>query len=176
MQGWAWWALRLVSERIPSSVELLNPRPVIRSRDRRPREVFIRMLSTCFSLNSEDTWNPCITSHMRINIKNVTLAYLFHLCNCYLSICFCAFWSINIKHEYCLIQELKIKNYDWVKWIFKYIFYKLIVWSLHLWWLHFQTVMSHLMTKPTKWHSPSLIRVFVFRMKKVWVLSYPLRE
>ena len=34
------------------------------------------------------------------------------------------------------------------------------------------------MTKPTKWlcaqHPPSLIRVFAVRMKKLWVLSYPL--
>ena len=46
-------------------------------------------------------------------------------------------------------------------------------------------VMSCLMTKPTKWrapsedsdqpgHLPSLIRVFAVRMKKAWVLSYPL--
>ena len=45
--------------------------------------------------------------------------------------------------------------------------------------------LSHLMTKPTKWrapsedsdqpgHPPSLIRVFAVRMKKNWVLSYPL--
>ena len=43
------------------------------------------------------------------------------------------------------------------------------------------------MTKPTKWHvrpaktqiepghPPSLIRIFAVRMKKAWVLSYPLR-
>ena len=43
--------------------------------------------------------------------------------------------------------------------------------------------MSHLMTKPTEMclvktdqpgHPPSLIRVFTVRMKKAWVLSYPL--
>ena len=45
--------------------------------------------------------------------------------------------------------------------------------------------MSRLMTKPTKWHVhpaktqirlgiPSLDRVFAVRMKKAWVLSYPL--
>ena len=45
--------------------------------------------------------------------------------------------------------------------------------------------MSHLMSKPTVWsvlpaktdqpgHPPSLIRVFAVRMKKSWVLSYPL--
>ena len=49
--------------------------------------------------------------------------------------------------------------------------------------------MSHLLTKPTKWHVlpaktqislgicrhlPSLIRVFAVHMKKAWVLSYPL--
>ena len=41
--------------------------------------------------------------------------------------------------------------------------------------------MSRFMTKPTKWrvrpakgHPPSLIRVFSVRMKKAWVLSYPL--
>ena len=44
--------------------------------------------------------------------------------------------------------------------------------------------MSRLVTKPTKWHvrpvktqpghPPSLIRVFTVRMKKAWVLSYPL--
>ena len=45
--------------------------------------------------------------------------------------------------------------------------------------------LSHDMTKPTKWvcaqqrlrsawHPPSLIRVFTVRMKKTWVLSYPL--
>ena len=28
--------------------------------------------------------------------------------------------------------------------------------------------------KPTMWRPPSLIRVFAVRMKKVWVLSYPL--
>ena len=28
------------------------------------------------------------------------------------------------------------------------------------------------MKKPTKWHPPSLIRVFAVRMKKAWVLSY----
>ena len=35
---------------------------------------------------------------------------------------------------------------------------------------------SRLMTKPTKWHMrpPSLIRIFAVRMKKAWVLSYPL--
>ena len=46
--------------------------------------------------------------------------------------------------------------------------------------------MSRLMTKPTKWHvcqpsedsdqpghPPSLIRVFTVRLKKVWVLGYP---
>ena len=42
--------------------------------------------------------------------------------------------------------------------------------------------MSRLATKPTRWHvrpvktqiSPSLIRFFTVRMKKAWVLSYPL--
>ena len=47
--------------------------------------------------------------------------------------------------------------------------------------------LSHLMTKPTMWlcpqrrlrsvwagHPPSLIRVFAVRMKKGWILSYPL--
>ena len=44
--------------------------------------------------------------------------------------------------------------------------------------------MSRDMTKPTKWlceddsdhpgHPPTVIRVFAARMKKVWVLSYPL--
>ena len=36
--------------------------------------------------------------------------------------------------------------------------------------------MSRDMTKPTKWHEhpPRLIRVFASRMKKAWVLSYPL--
>ena len=52
-----------------------------------------------------------------------------------------------------------------------------------------QPYLSHLMTKPTKWHvcpcapsedsgqpghPPSLIRVFAVPMKKAWVLSYPL--
>ena len=37
-----------------------------------------------------------------------------------------------------------------------------------------KTLMSHLMTKPTKWHLSSLVRVSVVRMKKAWVLSYPL--
>ena len=41
--------------------------------------------------------------------------------------------------------------------------------------------MRRLMTKPTKWLGPvktppSLIRVFAVRMKKVWVLSYPLNS
>ena len=31
------------------------------------------------------------------------------------------------------------------------------------------------MTKATKWHPPSLIRVFAVCMKKAWILSYPLR-
>ena len=31
---------------------------------------------------------------------------------------------------------------------------------------------SRLMTKPTKWHPPSLIKVFAVRMKNAWVLSY----
>ena len=34
--------------------------------------------------------------------------------------------------------------------------------------------MSIVMTKPTKWHPPSLIRVFAVHMKKAWVLRYPL--
>ena len=34
--------------------------------------------------------------------------------------------------------------------------------------------MSRLMTKPTKWHPPSLVRVFAVRVKKPWGLSYPL--
>ena len=34
--------------------------------------------------------------------------------------------------------------------------------------------MSRLMRKPTKWHPPSLIRVFAVCMKKACVLSYPL--
>ena len=48
----------------------------------------------------------------------------------------------------------------------------------HLLCLH----LSRIVTKPTKWHvrpaktghPPSLIRVFAVRMKKAWVLSYPL--
>ena len=65
---------------------------------------------------------------------------------------------------------------------------------VYLWWQHFVAVLgmkSHFtqlsrdMTKSTKWvasskesdqpwHLPSLIRVFAVRMKKAWVLSYPL--
>ena len=37
-----------------------------------------------------------------------------------------------------------------------------------------QTHMSRLVTKPTKWHMHPAIRVFTVRMKKAWVLSYPL--
>ena len=57
-----------------------------------------------------------------------------------------------------------------------------LIW-VNLYWMHIpfcapaqlcnQTKMSHLVTKPTKWHvhPPSLIRVFAIRMKKTWVLS-----
>ena len=45
-----------------------------------------------------------------------------------------------------------------------------------------KNILSRLMTKPTKWHvhpvmtghPPSLVRVFTVRMKKAWVLIYPL--
>ena len=35
-------------------------------------------------------------------------------------------------------------------------------------------LMTHSMTKPTKWPVPSLTRIFAVHMKKPWVLSYPL--
>ena len=37
------------------------------------------------------------------------------------------------------------------------------------------SLISQRVTKPTKWHPPSLIRVFAVRMKKAWGLCYPLR-
>ena len=51
---------------------------------------------------------------------------------------------------------------------------------------HNKHILSRLVTKPTKWHvrpaktqislgiRPSLIRVFAVRLKKAWILSYPL--
>ena len=66
----------------------------------------------------------------------------------------------------CSWQTIHIDHYNWHK-------------------IFVQFYMSRLMTKPTKWnvpskdsyqpgHMPSLIRVLVVRMKKAWVLLYPL--
>ena len=70
-----------------------------------------------------------------------------------------------------------------------------ILWETFEFWMHFPICYNHIvliwiqlscdMTKPTMWqcasedsdqpgHPPSLIRVFTVRMKKPWVLSYPL--
>ena len=105
--------------------------------------------------------------------------------------CFCndhyAITHLYIKFER-LTHSSRKCTFSTKYWQFFLIIFKRILWvpSKCVSWRNKKKYLSQHMTKPTKWHVrpaiksdqpehlPSLIRVFAVRMKKAWLLKFPL--